>query len=84
MEHLERERVPRRSPRELTDADVTDAARRYSSGATLGELAGELGVAPSTLTREPRRAGRPVRRRRRRAEPDAVRVDNRTGSSRPP
>lgn len=56
------------------DADVTNAARPYSSGATLGELARELDVAPSTLARELRRAGRPVRRRGRRAEPDAVRV----------
>jgi AraC-like DNA-binding protein len=73
MTHLERREVPRRTPRKLRDQVVADAARRYTSGATLGEIALQLDVAPSTLARELRLAGTPIRRRGRgaTAEPDS-------------
>ena len=63
MIHLERRDIPRRTPRKLTDHMVTDAARLYSSGETLAEIAEHPGVAPPTLTRELRLAGIPIRRR---------------------
>jgi Helix-turn-helix domain len=66
MAHLERRSVSRRSPRKLTDDLVAEAAHRYASGETLAEIAGIFDVAPSTLTRELRLAGIPIRPRSRR------------------
>ena len=63
MDHLRRRAVPRRTPRKLTDQMVADAAHRYSSGETLAGIAEQLGIAPSTITRELRLAGIPIRRR---------------------
>jgi transposase-like protein len=53
----------RRSPRKLTDVDVIDAAQRYLSGGTLAEIAQRLGVSPSTLSRDLRGAGVPIKPR---------------------
>ena len=63
MDHLERRGVPRRSPRKLTDEMVAGAAHRYTSGETLAEIAANLRIAPSTLTRELQLAGVAIRRR---------------------
>jgi IS30 family transposase len=66
MTHLQRRGVPSRTPRQLTHQLITEAARRYTGGETLAEIAATLGVAPSTLTRELRLARIPIRRRGRR------------------
>lgn len=63
MDHLERQRVPRRSPRKLTDELVRSSARRYTSGETLAEIAEHLHVSPTTLTRELRLDGITIRPR---------------------
>jgi AraC-like DNA-binding protein len=55
--------APRRSPRKLTNPMVDQAAHRYSSGETLAEIAAHFNVSPSTLTRELRLAGIPIKRR---------------------
>ena len=67
MAHLERRGVARRTPRKLTDQLVKDAAHLYTRGETLAEMADRLDVAPSTLTRELRLAGIPIRHRGRQA-----------------
>ena len=63
MDHLERRHVTRRTPRKLTDDLVNLAARRYLDGATLADIARHVRVSPSTLTRQLRLAGIPIRRR---------------------
>ena len=63
MAHLERRGVRTRAPRKPTDGMVTEAARRYTAGETLAEIAATFDVAPSTLTRELRLAGIPIRQR---------------------
>ena len=63
MAHLERRGISRRSPRKLTDEMVAGVAHRYARRETLAEIAANLGIAPSTLTRELKLAGVTIRRR---------------------
>lgn len=51
----------------MTHQMVTQATWRYTSGETLAEIAATFGIAPSTLTRDLRLTGVPIRRRGRRA-----------------
>lgn len=63
MAHLHRRGGTRPTPRKLTQQMVTEAERRYTGGETLAEIAAALGVSSSTVTRELRLGGTPVRRR---------------------
>jgi AraC-like DNA-binding protein len=65
LDHLGRRGVSlRRSVRKLTDQEIGRAAIEYRSGLSLKTVAADVGVDPSTLTREFRRAGVPIRPRR--------------------
>jgi hypothetical protein len=58
LNHLERRGVARgQNLRKLADADVTRAARMYSSGASLVDVGEVFGVASSTVAREVTVAG---------------------------
>lgn len=63
--HLDRRGIERRKVvRKMTDRIVQRAATRYSQGLSLKAVAAQFEVDPSTLTREFRRAGVPIRPRR--------------------
>ena len=65
MDHLERRGIERRRVvRKMTDRTVRQAARRYGAGESLKVVAGQFEVDASTLAREFRRAGVPIRPRR--------------------
>lgn len=55
MGHLRRRRVPRRG--QWSDQAVRKAAARYEAGATLDQIARDLGVDPRTVGRQLRFAG---------------------------
>ena len=64
MTHLAARGVARgRIARKMTDEAVARAARRYTSGLSLDNVAAEAGVHQRTLARELRSSGVPIRTR---------------------
>jgi transposase-like protein len=61
--HLRRQGVPKRHPEPVADVDADRAVRLYGAGASIGAVAQELRVAPTTVRRVLRKAGVEVRPR---------------------